>query len=311
MRATTFLWAVLCSVFALALVAGLSIGGAGASPTSRADQSYTDPVGDAGSGTDITNMTVRNDPATGAITIQVASANPVVANHAIAIFVDSDRNQATGDEGDDYWMFGGPLVGAAFYAWNGSTYLRAAGSTFSAGQVASNISEFRFNRSDIGNVSGFNFAVASISIDGSSINFWDAAPNSGYYSYDLVTAAPPPPTTTTTVTPTPAPPAPAAVVKPVIGAPVAVPVRALAGMRMTVVFPVTRSDNGKPLMSGTMVCDPSVAGKVITHAESFKAGKAQLSFVVPKAAKGKVLTVKLTIIAGTQAAKRVATFPVK
>jgi len=97
----------------------------------------------------------------------------------------------------------------------------------------------------------------------------------------------------------------------VIGAPVTTPLRVVAGKRLTVTFLVTRSDNRQPMTRGTMICDPSVAGKVIRHAESFKAGKARLSFLVPKTAKGKQLKVKLTIRAGTQSATKIVTFPVK
>ena len=96
--------------------------------------------------------------------------------------------------------------------------------------------------------------------------------------------------------------------KPVIGLPVTVPAQPHAGKRFTVLFRVTRIDTGKPLMRGKMVCDPSVAGKVIPHAESFKQGTARLSFVVPTDAAAKLLTVKLTIKTGSQSATRLAAF---
>ena len=53
------------------------------------------------------------------------------------------------------------------------------------------------------------------------------------------------------------------------------------------------------------------AGKLVTHADSFKAGKAQLSFVVPKTAKGKLLKVKITITASGQTAGRTYTYAVR
>jgi hypothetical protein len=270
-----------------------------------ADQSYTDPNGDGQSGTDIVAVTVRNDAA-GAISIQVQSASQVVANHAIAIFIDADRNQATGGDGDEYWMFGGPLVGAAFMAWNGSGFSETDPASFSAWLVNTNITEFRFNKADIGNVSGFNFLVVSISIDPPNINFWDYAPDNGEWTYTL--ASPTTTTTTTTTTPPPPPPAPPAVVKPVIGTAVATPLRAVAGKRLTVAFRVTRSDNGKPLTTGKMVCNPTIAGKIVPHTDSFTAGTARLSLLVPKTAKGKVLTVRLAITTGKQSATRVVTF---
>lgn len=100
-------------------------------------------------------------------------------------------------------------------------------------------------------------------------------------------------------------------VKPVIGKPVTVPARPQAGKRLTVSFEVTRSDSGTALTRGKLICDPSVAGKVIRHAESFKAGTARLAFVVPTTAAGRLLKVKVTIKTGGQSATRVATFLVR
>ncbi len=156
-----------------------------ATGAARADQSYPDPSGDAGSGSDITSMTVRNDQA-GAITIQVSTANPIVSNHALLVFIDADKNQSTGGDGDEYWMYGGPLVGVGFFAWNGSGFSETSPGSFSVGAAAANVTEFRLNRADLGNVTSFNFAVLSASIDesggGFAIKGWDQA---GYFTYDL------------------------------------------------------------------------------------------------------------------------------
>ena len=102
----------------------------------------------------------------------------------------------------------------------------------------------------------------------------------------------------------------AGVVKPVIGPPVTVPKVPLAGKPMAVTFKVTRQDTGAPLLSGKMICDPSVDGKALAHAESFRAGTARMAFTVPTAAAGKTLKVKLRIVSGAQAASRVSTFKV-
>jgi len=88
-----------------------------------ADQSYTDPGGDAGVGTDIVGVTVRNDVNSGAMSIQVASANPIVANHAVAIFIDADRNPSTGCNGDEYFIYGGPATGVAFLTCSGGNFV--------------------------------------------------------------------------------------------------------------------------------------------------------------------------------------------
>lgn len=99
-------------------------------------------------------------------------------------------------------------------------------------------------------------------------------------------------------------------VKPVIGKPSTAPTQPVAGMRLTVVFPVTRADTGAPLMRGRMICDPSIGRRAIRHVESFVGGKARLSLVVPANAAGRLLKVKVTIRAG-RSSTRVATFHVR
>lgn len=103
----------------------------------------------------------------------------------------------------------------------------------------------------------------------------------------------------------------AAAGKPVIAKPVTVPAKPVAGKAFAVSFRVTRSDTGTRLLTGKMMCDPSIAGKVIGHAESFKGGTARLSFVVPKNAGAKLLKVRLTIKGAGGSATRIDSFRVK
>ncbi len=100
------------------------------------------------------------------------------------------------------------------------------------------------------------------------------------------------------------------VVKPVFGPATTVPPRPVVGKKLVFTLAVNRSDTGEPLTTGKMICDPSVAGVMLKHAESFTNGKARLSFVVPKAAKGKLLKVKVKITTGTRSATKVVTYKV-
>lgn len=109
------------------------------------------------------------------------------------------------------------------------------------------------------------------------------------------------------VAPTPAAP----VVRPLLGKAVTTPAMPLAGKRFTFTLAVERSDTGAPLKTGKMVCNPTVAGKLIKHAESFKAGTARLSFVVPRTAKGKLLKIKLKIVSGSQTTSRTYNYKVR
>ena len=118
-------------------------------------------------------------------------------------------------------------------------------------------------------------------------------------------------TLTLQVTAPQAPFAPPSVAKPVFGMPLTRPLIPVAGKRFTFTLAVKRSDTGAPLKAGRMACDPTVAGKPVKHVESFKAGKAQLSLLVPKTAKGKQLKIKIKIVSGGQTATRTVTYRVR
>jgi len=99
--------------------------------------------------------------------------------------------------------------------------------------------------------------------------------------------------------------------RPVIAKPVAAPAQPAAGKPFTVSFKVTRSDNGRPFVRGKMTGDPSIAGLVVQHTESFKGGTARVSLVVPPSATGKTLRVAVTIKDGSTKASRVATYRIQ
>ena len=117
-------------------------------------------------------------------------------------------------------------------------------------------------------------------------------------------------TLTLQVTAPQAPLAPPSVAKPVFGKPLTQPLVPVAGKRFTFTLAVKRSDTGAPLRTGRMVCDPTVAGKPVKHVESFTGGKARLSLLVPKAAKGKQIKIKIKIVSGSQSTTKVVTYKV-
>ena len=99
--------------------------------------------------------------------------------------------------------------------------------------------------------------------------------------------------------------------RPVIAKPVASPAQPAAGRPFTVSFRVTRSDNGRPFLRGTMTGDPSITGRVVQHTESFKGGTARVSLVVPASATGKTLRVAVAIKDGATKTSRVATYRIQ
>jgi hypothetical protein len=284
---------------------------------------FTDPSGDVqGTAPDLTGASIADGG--GVITLKVTVAGfaapaPGAAN-LVKVYIDGDRNEATGalsQGGAEYTLSAWKDPdgwGWNVNRWSGTKYETMPQSAAMSFSRSGDTLAWTVSAADLGGTSGFAFFVWSSAWDASDNQLGeDVAPDDGSWTY-MLTAAPAPTTPTTPTTPVkpvkPAAPSAPAAVKPVIGVPVSTPVTATAGKRFTVVFPVTRKDTGGPMTAGKMVCDPSVLGKVIPHAESFKGGKARLSFVIPLSARSRVLKVKVTIVAGTFSATKIASFRV-
>jgi|GEM_PF-6593466 hypothetical protein len=301
------------AVVALSLAVGL-VGGGGAATSAQAvttgSKTFTDGTGDVqGLAPDVTTVVVGDDPNTGTITVTVTAvgygSKPADTYPMLKVYVDADKNPSTGSpnqSGTEYALAcGRDPDGSGWWIqrWEGSKYVQAPQSATMSFTRSGDTMAWTVGKSDIGVSTGMAFYVWSSTWDTSDNQTGeDVAPDDGFWTYDLST----PPAAPLR------PPAPAPALKAVIGTPTTTPAKPVAGKRFTVVFPVTRSDNGSTLTKGTMICDPSVASKVLPHSEQFKAGKARLSFAVPRVAKGKALKVKVTIKVGTQSTTRIARF---
>jgi len=269
-----------------------------------ADTPFTDPAGDAVDAPDVTGVTVSNDTG-GNILFHVALAN-FTPESRVTIYLDTDKNASTGEDGADYQLAldhsADPAqTGWVMGKWTGTDWTDAPQHATVAVSSGTTYADFRVNESELGGTSGFAFQVWTKRYVADAVTARDFAPDSALstWTYDLTKSTPAP-------VPMPAP-KPVAV-KPVFGKLlVTVPV---AGKRVTYSLQVNRSDNGAPRKTGTMICDPSVGGKVIKHAEQFKNGVATLTFVVPKTAKGKTLKVKVKIVNGTQSATKITALPI-
>jgi hypothetical protein len=248
-------------------------------------------------------VTVSLDGDVLTLNAQVAGMPEILSDGSVLFLLNTDSNAGSGKylAADYVLMLDMKTLQGMTLQWNGSDYVAAAKVADPTRMlIGSGGAGFTFNLANFASPKHIEFAMIVVKgqPDGGLL---DAAPDSGLWVFDTVAPAPAP-----APTPTPAPAPKPAIVKPLIGAAVAMPRAAVAGKRMTVTFLVKRSDNGQPLTSGTMICDPSIAGKMLPHSESFRAGKARMSFLVPKTAKGKLLRVKVTIKAGTQSATRIA-----
>jgi hypothetical protein len=296
----------MCIFAGLALSAGLVTSVAahpgGATATTGA-ATFTDPAGDSGAAPDITSVTINGDPATRTITVTVTATRylPATADgmeRDIDVFLDTDKNASTGSRSGSEYVLDAWNDSTGRYwdmdRWDGSTWQSMPQSATMSFTRAGDALTWTLNAADLGGATGFSFYVPAGTYDSADNAVGqDFAPDDGKWTYDLSAGAP---STTTTTTTTSAPTRNLSVVlTPVIGKPATVPARPAAGKRLTLSFPVTRSDDGKTLASGKVTSAVSVAGKPVPHTQSFTRGVARLSLLVPTTAQGKRLTVKLTI----------------
>jgi hypothetical protein len=172
---------------AVVLVCAASSGASGTA------QSYSDPQGDQqGNAPDVTTINVSNDAA-GNITwrINVANQPTLAAGSEVVLWIDSDRNEATGAPntlGSEYVVAVG-VEDFAFARWTGTDFdFDTAGATvrvaYDAGATIS------VNRSELGNTTGFNFWVRGLQETSPETADIDDAPNDGTFAYALTAPGP-------------------------------------------------------------------------------------------------------------------------
>lgn len=266
-----------------------------------AGSSFTDAPGDAaGQAPDITAVQVSNDRG-GQILFDVTVSN-LTPESDLFLPIDNDKNATTGDDGDEYvleWTSSATPGDNGWFIerWDGTHWVHPDSHPTMRGSLTATGVEFSINASDLGGTKGFAFLVGTARYAADQIVGVDRAPDGvARWTYDLTNATPP----------TPAP----IVLKPVFGTIKTIPVRPVAGKQFTYGVQVSRSDTGAPLVKGTMVCDPSIAGNVLPHTEQFKQGVAAMTFRVPKTAKGKQLKINVKIVLGKQSATKVVTYKV-
>lgn len=277
--------AVAAAVLALA-VAGLLAAGAGAAPAA-----FTDPAGDSGAAPDITKVAV--DDTAGSVTVAV-TAGTLVPGTSVDVLLNTDKNDSTGSpSGFEYWLEvwqDASDWGWDISKWSNSDWTEVPQSATEHFSRSGNVYTWTMAPADIGSPAGFTFWTGGFMTDSAgNVTAHDQAPDGGDWVYDL--------------------PASSAIV-PAIGKPLAVPAVPRAGKLLSLSFPVTRADTGASLTGGTVAVQTSIAGQAVPRTTSLAGGAAHVNVLVPKAAKGKVLRVKVTVTLGTKTTTRVAAFVV-
>lgn len=156
--------------------------------TTTTPQTFADPAGDSGTAPDITGLSVGNDQ-TGDYQFAVTFATDYATNAYFGLYVDTDKNPATGDpnaDGADYAIFDDHASHSfEVDSWNGTDWATASDQTasFTIAQDSRSLT-IAINKSELGNTTDFNFFVLSGDGTDPNAHVYDDAPSgSGTFAY--------------------------------------------------------------------------------------------------------------------------------
>ncbi|MBD0338643.1 MAG: hypothetical protein ICV67_05060 [Thermoleophilia bacterium] len=264
------------------LVAASLAGSAGARPEALANMhlQIEDPAGDSGSAPDLTLLNVGNDVVAGPIVIWIDTANRdrLGGDDMVSVFLDADQNPATGlaPFGIDYVVGGGSAATARVFRWDGAALVREPAPSLRFEQFAREI-RISIQPADLGGTRAFDFFVAAT--NGVDTDF---APDGGPAVYTLRSG-------------------------PVVLSVEAfrvTPRVARAGRRVTAVLLPGREDTFEVLWEGTVRCTAKVGKTSLPTRKGWSDAGAFCSLAVPKTAKGKRVTVTLSVAFGGRTVSR-------
>lgn len=236
---------------------------------------YDDNIGDSGNAPDFcASELATNDSTTITMGIHAHNRTSFVAGDSYTVYLDTDRNAATGGGvGAEYEIvFTGPQ--AQLEHWNGTAFDAASAVPVPLIWVPDYGPVMVFVRSAVGNVSGFDFVLVSANgQDG------DRAPDNGSWSYSVQ--------------------------------PFALKVKSLsvgaarAGRMLTARAVVFRSDFDEPLDRGKIGCAARLARRSLPGSGKFAGGRAVCKWRVPRNARRQRLSGTLSVTyQGARAAQR-------
>jgi hypothetical protein len=253
------------------------------------EKAYTDGAGDAGTAPDLTSVTVSDT--NGFLAFKIMGN--LAPSTSYVIWIDTDRNQSTGDEGDELRVGIDQEADAKSYwfasKWTGSTWERAGVDVTS--RTFDGREELGFRAADAGITGPFNFVVGSMKFVADAVESRDLAPDSVVpFTYELTAQR------ETTAA------------KATIGTVRLLPARPVAGKPLTLRFSVTSSATGQPLTTGVATCSAQVKGRVVRGSASISNGIATCKLVVPKRTAGTVGRGSITIGSGAVAVTKPFSF---
>ncbi|MET0560247.1 MAG: hypothetical protein ABW012_01315 [Gaiellaceae bacterium] len=242
-----------------------------------ATTAFPDPTGDHDAAPDLTSVRV-SDAKSGWITFAITTANyaSLPSASAIVLSIDADSNPETGEGGAELTvtMVGGEVV---LDRWNGRRWARDTPPMQVRVRTSRNVVAIDLHVRELDNARRFGFSLLSADLNtvAEGVVAVDFAPSDlSYWGYALANR-------------------PALIL--VATEPVATPLRPRAGRSFTVSLPVRRSDTGRSISSGNVDCRVRAAGAAVPATGRVARGSATCAFVVPRAAKGKVVRGTITV----------------
>jgi hypothetical protein len=261
---------------------------ASAGPAAAA-QTFADPAGDQqGTAPDVTTVVASND-AKGQIELRITVSNhPALATDSeLFVLFDTDRNGATGATnalGAEYFFYiDGSDRTYGLGRWTGTEFDFSAPTNTAEVSYDAGVAVISINKGELGNTAGFNFWVRGIQHTGPDTSNLDDAPDDGVYTYAL-TAAP----------------------KVRLGPLVLVVGQPRAGRTWSVKVKWVRV-----IGTSQLVVPDKVTCRATLGGRSFRGkGKGGCTFTIPADARGKRLTVRITVNVGTVSRTYVQRFTV-
>ncbi len=242
--------------------------------------SFPDPGGDHPAAPDVTSVRV-SDSKDGMISFAIATGNfeTLPTESLVVLLIDRDGRQSTGAGGSDAMILyqSGEILLARWNQASEEFVLDDPPSRIAA-RNAGGVLTLSVHRSELGNLARFGFAVGAGHLGADDVlDAFDVAPEELFWRYTLAN-------------------------KPALhliaGKAKGAPVRPVAGRQFTITVPVTRSDTGRTITSGSAKCSVRVAGKSVSASGRVSAGTGRCAFVVPASASGKQVTGTIVVRSG-------------
>ena len=254
-----------------------------------AQMTFDDLADDHDGAPDIGALNVR-DSADGWIAFAISTPNlrQLPADNVVSIRIDRDNRSGTGGDGAELALTtaGGEFV---LERWNpqAKEWSLEDPPTRARVRSADGVVTLEIHRSELENAPRFGFAVTTLDVNtqaGALLGF-DLAPDSaGFYRYVLTNK-------------------PALLLTPTRL--FAIPAKPRAGRSFIVNLAVRRSDTGRGITSGAVVCKARVKQKSVPARGRVQGGVARCSFAVPAGSSGSLIAGTITVRSGgkTVAAK--------